>query len=450
MLQEQHSPIIGAMTPVHLNRSELTILYLRKIQHDVLLSIEEPRTQYTVLATLMLVTAFAVRHIRAKASSLRQLGLPVISAPNGAAKFDYKAILDEGSRRYPLSPYLITYLGFDALHKAIGTDLSGALPIRMKAHQESAAKACESTLGPCPEWKPFRMYFTLQGIIATTNSTGPVGPDLGSSRGWLVAAQAFPMAIVVAISTSSLAPGRFTVDRDLHEYEIGSQEREKNELAQAQPDKKFPMTAWLMSRYSPEERTRQQVAHDFIVASFESTASTSATFYFIIAELVKRPALEELRTELEEVMVDGFLPQSQLSELKKMDSFMRECSCFHPFGLHKPLKLSNCPELPAASKICIDIHDIPWSRELWGNPEEFDPMRFYKLRQIPGREQRHQFTSPGPDTPGWGDGPQACTGRAFAGNTLKVTLSHLILNYEFRLPDGCSEPKRYSMSNGSS
>lgn len=48
---------------------------------------------------------------------------------------------------------------------------------------------------------------------------------------------------------------------------------------------------------------------------------------------MKRPALvEELRTELEEVLVDGLLPQSQLGELKKMDSFMRECSRFNPFG----------------------------------------------------------------------------------------------------------------------
>ncbi|XXG96089.1 hypothetical protein Hte_002367 [Hypoxylon texense] len=129
-----------------------------------------------------------------------------------------------------------------------------------------------------------------------------------------------------------------------------------------------------------------------------------------MAQLVKRPALvEELKAELEEFMVDGLLPQSQLSELRKMDSFMRECSRFNPFGfmalfrrLHTPVKLSSCLELPAASNIGVDIHDIPWSKELWGNPEEFDPMRFYKLRQLPGREQRHQFTSLGADTPGSG------------------------------------------------
>lgn len=333
-VHEQYSVLIDAIAPVRFTKSELAILFVRKIQHDFLLRMEEPRTWYTAFAALILVAAIVASQLRARTSSLRRLGLPVVSAPKGAAKFDYRVILDEGARRYPHSPYLITYSGFEyvvfppsswdeikripstkastllffthvffggwrllgsdtsALHKAIGTDLNRALPIRMKAHQESARKACESTLGSCPEWKSFRMYFTLQGIIAATNATGLVGPELGSNRGWLVAVQAFPMAIVVAISTSGLSPRLLRplvtffvflptwalywymrwllqpiVNRDLREYEIASQEKEKSELTQAQPDKKFPMIAWLMSRYTPKERTPQQVAHDFIVAS---------------------------------------------------------------------------------------------------------------------------------------------------------------------------------------
>lgn len=116
--------------------------------------------------------------------------------------------------------------------------------------------------------------------------------------------------------------------------------------------------------------------------------------------------------------------------------------------LREPLKLSNCPELPAGSVICVDVHDVPWSEQLWENPTVFDPWRFLKLRQQPGLEQRHQYTTLGPDSPSWGDGPQACPGRVFAGNTLKVTLANLLLKYDFKLQDG-SMPKRNSMPNGS-
>lgn len=114
-----------------------------------------------------------------------------------------------------------------------------------------------------------------------------------------------------------------------------------------------------------------------------------------------------------------------------------------------PVKLSSGPELPAGTLIAVDVHNVPRSQELWEDAEEFDPWRFLKLRKLPGRQNRHQFTSLGQDSPGWGDGPQACPGRAFAAATLKVTLAHILLNYDLRLPPGGRKPSRHSMPNGS-
>jgi hypothetical protein len=252
------------------------------------------------------------------------------------------------------------FLGTDisALHRSIGTDLTRAIPIRTQAHYESACFASTTALNPCLEWRSFRMYWTLQDIISTTNAIGLVGSELGTDPRWRRVVQQFPMAIVFGIMISGFSPRilrpavtwfvflpawglywymrmllRPMVSRDVHEYEVEIQEKDKGQLMQASPDKKFPMTAWLMSRYRPEERTPQQLAHDFIVASFESTASTSATFYFIVAELVTRPELcDELREEITNIMVDGKLPRTNLAELRKLDSVMRECSRWSPFG----------------------------------------------------------------------------------------------------------------------
>ncbi|KAK4224106.1 cytochrome P450, partial [Podospora fimiseda] len=105
--------------------------------------------------------------------------------------------------------------------------------------------------------------------------------------------------------------------------------------------------------------------------------------------------------------------------------------------------------LRKGSLICVDAYHIVNSPELWENPETFDPMRFLKLRQKPGQENMHQFTSLGADSPGWGDGLQACPGRAFAGNTLKIILTELLINYDIKLPEGKGKPGRNSMPNGS-
>jgi gliotoxin biosynthesis cytochrome P450 monooxygenase len=50
----------------------------------------------------------------------------------------------------------------------------------------------------------------------------------------------------------------------------------------------------------------------------------------------------------------------------------------------------------------------------------------------------------------WGDGPQACPGRVFATNTIKILLAELLLNYDLQLPAGSYKPERKSFPNGSS
>lgn len=114
-----------------------------------------------------------------------------------------------------------------------------------------------------------------------------------------------------------------------------------------------------------------------------------------------------------------------------------------------PLKLSVGPELPAGTKICVDAHHINFSKALWGDADTFDGLRHYKARQQTGNENRFKFANLGSDAPGWGDGLQACPGRLFADNTLKIALTHLLLNYDFKLRPGDGKPKKGSMPNGS-
>lgn len=100
----------------------------------------------------------------------------------------------------------------------------------------------------------------------------------------------------------------------------------------------------------------------------------------------------------------------------------------------------------------MDAHHINFSRDLWGDdpgPEVYDGLRHHRARQVPGNESRFRFASLGSDMPGWGGGMQACPGRRFADNTIKIALTHLLLNYDFRLRPGEMKPKKGAMPNGS-
>jgi gliotoxin biosynthesis cytochrome P450 monooxygenase len=253
------------------------------------------------------------------------------------------------------------FLGTDTgtLLKTIGVDLTRAVPVRIHARQEDARRAFERTIGKCEEWKSFPLYWTVQSIVAGTNASGLVGPEIGNDPRWIRMVQVFPMATALAVYISNAVPRLIRplfalfvympawycysymkaflkpmVQADLQEYEAAKSEQERREILRATSDKKFPIAAWLTSRYTAEERGLDQVIHDIIVATFESTPSTAGTLYFILAELVSRPELvEELHEELSQVMSDGKLPQTTLTELRKMDSVMRESSRVNPFSL---------------------------------------------------------------------------------------------------------------------
>lgn len=69
------------------------------------------------------------------------------------------------------------------------------------------------------------------------------------------------------------------------------------------------------------------------------------------------------------------------------------------------------------------------------NPDTFDPYRFYNARKQPGGEHKAQFVSVTPDHLTFGYGKYACPGRFFAANEIKLALCHLLLKYDWKLPE---------------
>ncbi|KAK3375572.1 cytochrome P450 [Lasiosphaeria ovina] len=378
------------------------------------------------------------------------------------------------------------FLGTDksAVHKTIGLDLTRAVPslaAARRAHAEAAFAAVLGSLGTGTDWHAFPLYSTAQEVVARTNAASLLGPELAADRRWLNASQRFPMAVMVAVFVCHAVPRllrpvvsllafvpawglywymrmllRPTVERDLR-AQRGEVEGDTGP-DQKPPASKFPVTSWLTARYQGESGGKEQgdgallmsqMLHDYVVIAFESTASTAATIYFILAELVSRPELvQELRDEITQA--------ADLDGLRKLDSVMRESSRVNIFNyltlfrrLQQPVQLSLGPTLPRGSLICVDAQHITASAALWGDaPEQFDGLRFFRLRQQPGHEALHQFTSLGSDAPGWGGGAQACPGRVFAANTIKTVLAHLLMHYDIALPPGDGKPKRNSMPNG--
>ncbi|GAW16230.1 hypothetical protein ANO14919_056530 [Xylariales sp. No.14919] len=367
-----------------------------------------------------------------------------------------------------------------ALHGSLQVDLTRALPARVRERQSVARKAFDSVIGPCPEWKSIRLYGTIQKLVAMTNTPALVGPELGADTRWVNGLDMFVYSLVFAIFALSFVPrllrpvARYAawgpnwffywrlkrlaypvVEQDLRKYSETEKSHAINSNKRVTEESR--LGAWLVARYRSQDRKADRLAHDFIVTMFESMTTTICTLYFMLSELaIRRELAYELRAEIKDNLVDGQLPMSQLNELRKMDSFMRETTRTNIFSyltvfrrVLEPVKLSIGSEVPSGAVICVDAYNMVRAREKWREPEIFDPERFLKMREQPGHENLHQYTSLDSDNPGWGGGPQACPGRFFASNSIKIFLTHLLLNYDITLPEGVAKPSVGSMPNGS-
>ena len=77
-------------------------------------------------------------------------------------------------------------------------------------------------------------------------------------------------------------------------------------------------------------------------------------------------------------------------------------------------------------------------------PELFDGLRYYRMRQQEGHAYRHQFATTDPYTLHFGHGRYSCPRRFLASNVIKLVLGRFLLDFDFRFPpgQGCPEDIR--------
>ncbi|KAK8038473.1 hypothetical protein PG993_006884 [Apiospora rasikravindrae] len=365
-----------------------------------------------------------------------------------------------------------------SLLKTIMADLTRSLPARVYHRQQDARSSFDAVVGYCPDWKEFNLLFTAFEVVAQINACSFVGRELGCNRKWVRAVMMSPLVIHVAVTLLNACPrllrplmapilflptlkNQWDMKRLLEpmlkkDMKCFQEAPNQKELTRPRTEGDIPFTAFLLSRYKAAEATMKQLVTDYVLVSFDSTPSTASAFYHILCELAQHPeAIPILRRELDEMTVDGKLPATHLQELKRMDSFMRESFRMHPVSLftlqrhiEKPVKLSVGPTIPAGTIVGIDAQAINRSSELWEEPNRFDMDRFCRLRENSDNDNRLHFLSTGSDSPGWGDGTQACPGRFFAASTLKIALAHVLQNYDIRLEKGAIPLDITPLANG--
>lgn len=226
------------------------------------------------------------------------------------------------------------------------------------------------------------------------------------------------------------------------------------------PQKPNDMLTWIMEN-SPSGRDNDltwQAMYQLQIAT-AAMHTTSNTMTHIFFDLAAHPEyIPDLRDEILEVLntePTGLLSKTSIPRLRKLDSFIKESQRLNPFsstGFSRKIKRAqNMPDgvvFPPGITVTVPVSCVAMDPELYPSPDVFDGLRFYKIREKEGNENKFQYVTTSKDWLNWGHGVHACPGRFFAANEMKIILVHLLLNYDIKLRDGGERPRNIWTEGG--
>lgn len=109
--------------------------------------------------------------------------------------------------------------------------------------------------------------------------------------------------------------------------------------------------------------------------------------------------------------------------------------------IHQDYRLSDGFVIPAHTTIGIPTVALNMDPSLYPEPEKYDGFRFEKIRQTQSADvaARAQYAASNLASMSFGFGRHACPGRWFAGNEIKAIMAYLLMEYDFKFPEGVKE-----------
>ena len=319
------------------------------------------------------------------------------------------------------------------------------------------------TLADLTDWTSVTLYPTLLQVVGIVAGRVFSGAKLNRDPEWLDISSHYMMELFMA--ARGIRNYHWTV-RPIMQYFVPELQKLHKRYKQAEnvwapviadrnahPHKeKASQDAmdWFRARLPKSEQnnlrriSRAQLS--FGMASMHSTTQACTQFLF---DLAAYPEYQQpLREEIEATLAknDGHLPKSAMPHLEKLDSFFKESQRHNPPGYLGMFRraLQNVPlpdgrVIPKGSTLAAQVYSIAMDPEVYQDPEKFDGLRFYKLRQEPGNALKYQFATTSLESLHFGYGRRACPGRFFATGEAKIIVALLLQKYDISLEEGQTE-----------
>ncbi|KAI0007725.1 ent-kaurene oxidase [Xylariaceae sp. FL0662B] len=355
----------------------------------------------------------------------------------------------------------------DMLSLLLKTKMTGQLSRMMPAIKKEFEHIIAEEFPECQEWTPFKVQPFMIRVIARLSGCVFAGPTLNRSEDWMDININFAIRAFIAVLKLQFFPPwmrpiaqylvseLWTIDRYIAKAQamltpiIEERLRDSETPGYEKPD---DFAQWMLDAL-PEDQKRNYYVQGQIqlLLSAASIHTTSNSTTDCIYDLALHQDMQEiLREEAREVLNDDkcWEKKETMSKLKKMDSFIKESQRLSGNvtsfirKVMRPIDLSDGTHLPAGTNLLTPLAGIAVDDRYFPDPEVFDGLRFWKLRQQSEEAaNRWQYTSIGDTSQNFGLGKNACPGRFFAGSEIKMILAYLLLNYDIKFKDGETRPK---------
>lgn len=364
-------------------------------------------------------------------------------------------------------------------HKLITTTLTSQIGNLVPDVADETAWAFEQHWGSPGEYTEICVYDTMRKIIGSVTNRVFVGkpkcrdPDLlevgmAYAQEMPVTAQLLrmvwrplrPLVALVLTRPIHRRTRRFEkilvpeIERRLADYDARQRDPEGSKAREPEPN---DFLQWSIHQAKasgdPYLWKPTTLAGRILLLNFAAIHTSSFSITNAILDLAssRQEYIDELRGEIESVLAEygGEWNKRALAKMEKLDSVLRESARMNSFvtvGMNRAVVAKDGVTTPSGVKlprgvsVVVPSYPVLQDNDVYPDAQTFKPFRFAEQRRDESVEYVKRaakaFASTSPEYLAFGHGRNACPGRFFAANELKLMLAHLVLHYDIEIQDG--------------
>ncbi|KAL4986490.1 cytochrome P450 [Aspergillus falconensis] len=206
------------------------------------------------------------------------------------------------------------------------------------------------------------------------------------------------------------------------------------------------INAGLRSKWPVEVET-MWLAYRIFMINFPGVHTSGISATSALLDILSCPSeeglIDMLQAEIQKIAggASGKWTAAELEQASLLDSAIKESLRFNGINALSPTRMVVAPEgttlpnglfLPYGTKIGIPQYAVHRDSDLYSNPDQYNPYRFYTPDASPAELRENSMTNTSESYVVFGHGRRQCPGRWIFSHIFKLLIAEMLLKYEIK------------------